>query len=379
MNRSRVGGAWACCGALTLGLAVRTAWLFASYQAGGSAARHHVESATVAFIVVGVVTAFFGRDRSADTLGERPAIAARAGFQALLWCAASLALYFPALRLGFLSDDYVLAARAMDGQFGLVHAQFFRPVPLVLWSLLLHAGGGALALHTLNLLGHGGVAWLTTRIAAPYVSSRLRVAAGLLVLTLPSHVEAVTWMSGVFDVTATGFALLAVLAARRLDWGSTTRRVTICLLALAAVLCKETAVVTPLLILLDQWALGRLSRRVLGDVSAGITLFVALGVLRFSVAPPVVDEPLSPFLLQRWLFGTVAALAVPWHRDVTTRWFVIPLLGALGVIALVATFFVSRVPTRVFRASTAFVGWMLLGTIPAAAFFFVSPDLEGGR
>jgi len=199
------------------------------------------------------------------------------------------------------------------------------------------------------------------------------------VLTFPAQVEAVAWTSGVFDVTATGLALLTVLLARQLTWAVATRRAAVGVLAVAALLCKETAFVTPLLILLGQWAQERLSRREIGDVATIATLFVGIGIFRFANVPPEVDVTLSRFLVQRWLFGTVGALAVPWHREVTGRWFWVAILQVGGIILLASGFLVSTVRAPAVRASMAFAAWALLGTAPAMTFFFVSPNLEGAR
>lgn len=380
MSGSRHGRAWGLFApALMLVLAARTLWLFVSYQTGGGTPRYQVESSAVAFVLIGAATAFFRQDRSVEAVVDRLRTDARLAWRVLFCCAAAFALYSPALNLGLLSDDYLLATRAMDGQFGMVHPQFFRPLPLVWWSLLLHLGGGPIVLHAVNVLGHGVVVFLTTRVAAAYVSPWLAIIAGLLVLTFPAHVEAVAWASGVFDVTSTGFTLLAILAARQLEWRVSTRRVAVSGLAIAALLCKETALVAPLLVLLDQWALGRLSRRVLGDVATIAALIVGVGVVRFASVPPPVDEPFSRFMTQRWLFGVVGTLIVPWHREVISRWLLVPLVEVAVVVSLASGFFVSKVRSAAFRSAAVFAAWALLGTAPTFTFFFVSPDLEGTR
>src|SRR4029077_20848654 len=134
----------------------------------------------------------------------------------LLWCAAALALYSSSLFLGLLSDDFVLAARARAWQLGPIHSDLFRPAPLLVWAILLTAGGGPTALHLFNVLVHGTVAFLTTRLTGGWrLSPLLAIAAGSGVLTFPASVEAVMWCAGVFDLTTTLFCVAAVLAARR--------------------------------------------------------------------------------------------------------------------------------------------------------------------
>jgi hypothetical protein len=135
-----------------------------------------------------------------------------------IWISGAVALYWPALTVGFLSDDFVLADRAFRFAVGLFNPEGFRPLPLAVWGLILHIGGGAVALHALNVALHGTNAFLATRVVQPVIHSRRAgLLAGLIVLTMPILVEPVVWCSGVFDVMATTFVLLAVLAGRDYD------------------------------------------------------------------------------------------------------------------------------------------------------------------
>ena len=52
---------------------------------------------------------------------------------------AAVALYFGAIGLGFLSDDYTLRNMAQSDGLGSGTGWFFRPVPLLLWRGLLAA------------------------------------------------------------------------------------------------------------------------------------------------------------------------------------------------------------------------------------------------
>ncbi len=132
------------------------------------------------------------------------------------FCAGALLLYWPALRIGLLSDDFVLTIRAIHFQYGFANPEFFRPLPLLAWTALLHAGAGATGLHLTSVLLHGVVACLTVALAMPFAASRMQaVLAGLLVLAFPASVEPVSWASGVFDVSATALIISAVLIGRR--------------------------------------------------------------------------------------------------------------------------------------------------------------------
>jgi hypothetical protein len=126
----------------------------------------------------------------------------------------------------FLSDDFVLIGRVLEGDlsvtWGLGQGGFFRPL-----FILSYVVDGTLwvtnpfgyhltnvALHTLNSYL---VFILSSRLMRknrqdPAISFRISVAAGLIFLLLPSHTEAVSWISGRTDLIATLFFLLALIA-----------------------------------------------------------------------------------------------------------------------------------------------------------------------
>jgi hypothetical protein len=284
------------------------------------------------------------------------------------------------LSVGLLSDDFVLSALARRLEFGPVHREFFRPLPLMVWSAILRLIG-PVGLHALNVVAHGLVAFLTSRLVDPLVGSRrTAIAAGLLVLTFPAAVEPVTWSSGVFDVTATLLALAAVLFARRYGAGTDVRtRAAMVACAFAALMCKEVAIVAPMLIALDAWALRRWSRRLLADLVSLAIVFAGIGATRLSLSSELVRQPLSKYVVQRWLFGTVGGLAVPWHSQVADRWPWIPMASALLTIAVATTFFLTRQSLDTTRTAAMAAGWLLLACAPTLTFFFVAPDLQGAR
>ncbi len=364
--------------ALTIGLGARVALLCAAYFLGSpDVRRYQVESAAVAFIVVGTLLHV--------ALGRNPSLERRTTTRLTgewaIWCAASLVLYWPSLWVGPLSDDFVLIDRVQQGEFGLVHSEFFRPLPLLAWSGVLQLHGGPVGLHGLNILAHGFVAFLASRLAAPLAMSRWGTfAAGLLVLTFPAAVEAVTWTSGVFDVTATLLILVAVLIARRQAvHAERSTRVAMLLCAITALLCKETAIVAPALIALDAWASGRWSRALLFDIVGLGVVFAGVGIVRLVFASEMVQQPLTKYLLQRWLFGTAGGLAVPWHGQVSGTWPWVPVAGVSLTVGMAAFFFVTRSTAGTMRAVMASAAWLLLGSVPAVTFFFVAPDLQGSR
>jgi hypothetical protein len=93
----------------------------------------------------------------------------------------------------------------------------------------------------------------------------------------------------------------------------------------------------------------------------------------------MVRQPLTRYMLQRWLFGTVAGVAVPWHQDTAGLHPLIVITGAMLVLGIATTFFVVRASRERTRIAAAWAGWVLVGTLPTVTFFFVGPDLQGAR
>ena len=299
------------------------------------------------------------------------------------YCVVGLVLFWPALSIGFLSDDFVLAQRALAWNVGAIGPAFWRPLPLLLWGGILRIGGGAATLHLLNVLLHGTNAFLTARMVASWARDRgAGLLAGLLVLTCPISAEAVVWCSGVFDVLTTTLILLCVAASRAYDATPTRlQRVAFFLAGLAAVLSKETGVLAGALVLLNGWigqSQTRASRR---DAWILLVVDAAFGLVRWAIAASVVGRPITRYVLQRWLFGTFGAVAVPWHVDVIDGIPWLSMVGSAAVIILVGLY---AIPVRTkgrapIRSVLGAMGWVLVGTAPTLTFLFVSPDLQNSR
>src|SRR5206468_6022095 len=114
------------------------------------------------------------------------------------------------------------------------------------------------------------------------------VIAGMVVLTSPLAPEVVAWCAGVFDATSTTFILAAVLIARRYDLrASAADRMLLAALSLGGLLSKETAAIGPVLIVIDAWVRGSISKRLARDlliITAGIGLIATARF--FSVITP---------------------------------------------------------------------------------------------
>jgi hypothetical protein len=342
-------------------------------------ARFQVEAAAFTFVAIGMLLKFVrggppGTPRRSWALGAAP-LWTWVGFFAV-----ALALYWPVLSIGLLSDDFVFVERASRWHLGPVSPVLFRPVPLLVWAILLRVGGGPVTLHLLNITLHATNACLTSRFVERWIPNRTwSICAGLLLLTAPLAPEAVAWCSGVFDLLATTLVLLSVIVARRYDDGPTLpTRVTFVALGIAAVGSKETAAIGAAIVLVDAIVRRKLSRELCVDSAALLGLVGLFGVLRLATAYGV-SPRVSKYLLQRGIFGAFGALAVPWHIDLieTRPWLAI--LGVFLVVGLLMIFFVHGTSIRGGGLAVAAVACVLLPIVPVWPMFFVAPDLQGAR
>jgi len=125
------------------------------------------------------------------------------------------------------------------------HVGYYRPVPGALFVVLHKLGGGdAQIFHVVNTLVHALSSLLVAGLALSIFRSRAgALAAGLAFALAGSHVEAVAWASALPDLLATCLSLGALWAWVR------GRLVLATLLLLAAMLSKESAYATWLLLI----------------------------------------------------------------------------------------------------------------------------------
>jgi hypothetical protein len=357
-------------------LGVRAAYLSYAYFFGLGAKRIHLESNVLWLVLAAVWLAAICRPRQFDD--EARVITPKVWLA--LWIPAALVLYWPALSVGFLSDDFVIAERATQFASGMLNPDAFRPLPIATWGVLLSLGGGPATIHLLNVLLHGINAFLTMRLMQPLLGRDRAVLAGAVMLTTPVLVEAVVWCAGVFDVMATTFVLLAVLASRADDEASVGSRARVYGYSIGGVLCKETAMVAPLLMALDAWMRGTRPRRARAvDLTVLFATMGAVGVVRFATASALIRRPVTKYMVQRWLFGTTGGLLVPWHEDVVRLQPWLPTAFAWVLVGLLIGFVWRCVDDTSRRAARSMSLWLYAATAPAITFFFVAPDLQGSR
>lgn len=192
----------------------------------------------------------------------------------LFWLGILLALaaYSLTLRGDFIYDDLylILMNPNLDGWRQWTHAftehvwafkqppvapRHYRPF-FVLWLLLNKQFFGGIApwWHLTSLLLHLLASSLVYRLGARLLKNEWSAAlAAVLFAVHPVHIESVAWLSASTDLLTAVFLLAAMLVYLRFrESGSKTMLVGSLLLAAAAILCKETAAIFPILIFLYE-------------------------------------------------------------------------------------------------------------------------------
>ena len=167
--------------------------------------------------------------------------------------ATAVVLYAGALRNGFVWDDLLTAvpARPLGDVLTERTGSWYRPLVMLsfaadraLW------GPWPPGFHATNIALHVGVAGLLGMLcAAVGLGADASTAAALVFLAHPVQTEAVAYVSGRTDVLCALFALLALLAWRQARHAFDGWAVASALAFLAALLCKEAAVLLPLVLL----------------------------------------------------------------------------------------------------------------------------------
>lgn len=366
-------------------LVIAAVWalsVFARYALSiGSVRRHHVESALFVLCAACLLRLFVlpaSGNVPADGAGRVPWIGASV-------TAAVIIVYWPTLSVGFLSDDFVLAAWARRGDFvGSGHA-FVRPVPLFLWSLLLHAGGGAGSIHLLNVVLHAANGVLLVLLCRSFgLRSLESVLAGLLFVVWPTQVEAVAWVSAMSDVLATTLMLATVILFMRGTGASGLFRLAIAGAATAvALFTKETALaIAPILVVVAAWSWNYRPAAARRTAALAIPVLLCAIFLVWRVwirtAPPDSIRPeLTRYVVKEQISRTLGGLAVPLPAD-ASRWIAL-LFGAAAVLLPVcaALFARQRRPAHLLACIGAV--WTLVATAPAVGYLFVTGELEGSR
>lgn len=361
--RSRLGATLAVLAAIAL---VRLVWVLFAVYVLVRLRRHHLESIWFLFIALcGLL--ILTRSAPLET-GHPQATYGIPITRTIAFVAASFGLYWPALSVGFLSDDFVLRTTGAAATW-----DFYRPLPLLLWAPIGHLFG-AVGLHALNISLHGLNGSLITALCARTLAVDKKVpaamAAGLLFLSYPAAVEPVAWISGIFDVLLTTFALAFLLAASSRH---PYRHLLCGLFLLGALLSKETAVVLPLI------GIAITARRIewglLASLGSIVAAWACLHMVMVSTPLPLPRE-LSGYFFKELLGRPFASLTLPWTADEIGSHPI--LLGVLPQILVAALVLGHAIVTRDIAAVRLAVA-TFTACLPVFGVFFVSDALMGSR
>ena len=367
---------------LVLVLGIRAAVLLAQFLFRSAAVqRFHVETAFVWF-VLGIILVVALRTSPAGPDEPAPVRSLDARYIAVIALFA-IALYWPALSAGFFSDDFSLLPRARALELGAVHGGLFRPLPMGLWAVLERVGAPERVYHLVNVVLHAVNAWLGGAIVGGWVRERAApYIAALLMLAAPLAVEPVVWVSGLFDVLMTTFALTTVLIFRLRETNPTPAFLwaTVCG-AVASMLSKETGVMVPALLVCD--AVARNSRAYRRDAALYIVAAISIvyAAARLAVASDGNTPPtaVTKYVVQRGIFQTFGALAEPWHGDVIATRPGVVLFYVLLIVALLVWFVLAARSRRQLRVPMAAVAWIVIAIAPVGTIIWIPEDLQGSR
>lgn len=298
--------------------------------------------------------------------------------------AAAVLAFGWAIVLGPLSDDYVLRQWAQEGRLVPAEWPFVRPLPLAVWRALGILGGDWTALHVVNVAGHAVNSGLVATIGAALLGPARGTAAGVAFGLFPASTEAVAWTAGVFDVLATTAVLVAATAWVRMT-PSRTQQAVVLVAAVAGLLCKESAVVLPVLLVLLLAAQGPAATvwwKHSRTLATSVALTAGFVAWRAVSTDHLQQLPVGRRAWKDLLVRPFAAAAVP-VRDTEIAAAAIISLAVLGLAGLgLARARATQGPQATFdprRVAFAGLAWTLVAALPLLSQFIVTGTLEGSR
>jgi tetratricopeptide (TPR) repeat protein len=239
-------------------------------------------------------------------------------FMIFVIIAVSLAVYLNALSNGFVYDDKaqvteniwikdvknipeIFTSSAWGFQQDPVVSNYYRPLMhLIFMGNYYIFGLNPLGFHLVNIIFHVAVSGLVfillLRLLKPFtVTSFLPpFIASLLFATHPIHTEAVTWVSGVTELSYTFFLLLSFYFYIRDGEGLKIGYLLSVALFFLSTLCKETALVLPVILIGYDYSLGKAGRPLIRQIRRYIPFFVIAGIyliLRFIALGGLAPQP----------------------------------------------------------------------------------------
>jgi hypothetical protein len=287
----------------------------------------------------------------------------------------------PFLTMPFLSDDYVFLASYQRSSDVLNVTHFFRPMFAIVFLLLVRIGNGSTGpFHVAALLFHGTSAWCVYVLSLRLFKRTDAAAFCFAVFLLnPLQLEAVLWVSGLQELLWTLFVLTGMVVYTRVQSLSASRLAATLVLIACALLSKETAVSSILLLPAADWTFFRMKRgRLLPAAYAGFA--VIAGVYLFARAQVTSIESgffVTPgkYFAQKFVGTPYKFFVQPWNLTAANIPALVPCCATVTAFAVL------------FWAVVRGTGWkvlvgpavILISTLPVYAYFYVAPDLRATR
>lgn len=220
--------------------------------------------------------------------------------------------------------------------------------------------------HLLNLAIHTGASVLVYRLFLRLTggNARLALVGGLFFALIPVHVESVSWISGVPDALAALFYIPSIIFYVRWREGNDRKHLIYALLMyFGALLCKETPIVLPAILLVWELTLNRRE-------NLSINLFPAFRQVLPFIIPAVIylvmrvavlgqlnwKHPLNAQFSTGQIYGTIPLTIVYYLKNI---------LFPYSLSLIYPVNFVKN-----FSDLSFWIPLLILGAITAAAYFF---------
>ena len=272
-----------------------------------------------------------------------------------------LALYGGTLWNGFVWDDLLTAVppRPVGEILTRRTGIYYRPLVMLSFALDRAVWGDlAAGFHLTNILLHVAVAGLLGSLAAAAgVGAGASTAAAIVFLAHPVQAEAVSYVSGRTDVLCALFALLGLLAWRRVGRPFDAWAVASAAAFAAALLCKEAAVLLPLVLLVPGAHPSAAPPRPILPIAVAALWVVALAT---TAAPALHLADLPGRLGAIARAGLEYARLLLWPSDLHLERFTTVAGTAPGTAVTLVVAFLALAAGLVLLARRAPAGWLFL-------------------
>jgi hypothetical protein len=306
---------------------------------------------------------------------------------AILLFVTGLVIFGSHLQDGYLSDDFFFVLWARRSLATLLakltfasYPQVIRPLPALAW-MLSRCASGSLLLHGLSLMVHAANSALVLILARRWKAPDLMaLILGALFLVFPLSGEAVLWLSCGFDLWATFFSLLTLLALQSSEAAEKVSRIGLTFYALA-LLCKESAFALPLAL---PFLFPGIRRRAL-PFSGLMGIYLTVRLLLFSGLGGYKDKLGQLVVLQGNIPANILAFARALLVQIPLRILApVPVEGRLAIglmagISLVLLATIAWSSERTLRSAVLAASVFVIALLPAAHLVRIEWDLQGSR